>query len=106
MGDVDAQIARTLEVVAAILDSRGLGFTDVIRANAYSKRAEDCATLSPHLARVGLPLSRVLVSKNAVCRDDLLFELEVDAIATESGARLVFQRPAPAGHTNSEVCEP
>lgn len=88
-GDVDAQIARTLEVVGAILESRGLAFADVVRANAYFRHADGCATLREHLTRAGLPSSRVLVSNNAVCRDDLLFELEVDAVGTDGSARLV-----------------
>lgn len=88
-GDVDAQISRTLDVVGAILDSRGLGYTDVVRGNAYFRHARDCGALSPHLTRVGLPPSRVLVSKNAVCRDDLLFELEVDAVGAGGEARIV-----------------
>jgi enamine deaminase RidA (YjgF/YER057c/UK114 family) len=79
VGDVDAQVAYTLQIVEAILKSRGMDFEDVTRGNAYFKESAGAATWGQRASRLGLPLSRVVVSKNHVCRDDLLFELEVDA---------------------------
>jgi enamine deaminase RidA (YjgF/YER057c/UK114 family) len=78
-GDVEAQIKLTTRVVGAILASRGMGFGDVVRGNAYFKEEDHARALGPQLPRFGLPSSRLLVSQNTVCREDLLFELEVDA---------------------------
>jgi enamine deaminase RidA (YjgF/YER057c/UK114 family) len=83
LGDADAQIEFTLEVVGAILNSRDMGFADVTRGNAYFKDPADAEKLEGLARRYGLPLSRVVVSHNDVCRDDLLFELEVDAVRVE-----------------------
>lgn len=84
-GDVDAQVRLTLEVVAAILQSRGMRFTDVTRANAYFKHARDVGALSKYGSQFGLPAARVVVSHNDICRDELLFEIEVDAVRPGSG---------------------
>ncbi|HSW30537.1 MAG TPA: hypothetical protein VLH75_13710 [Longimicrobiales bacterium] len=84
IGDVEAQVGRTFEVVEAILESRGVGFRNVIRANAYFKRPGDATALPPFLDRHGLPPSRVIVSRNDVCRDALLFELELEAVTGDA----------------------
>lgn len=79
-GDVEAQIARTMEIVAALLESRGMGWESCVRGVAYFRRAAD----APHFDRFrrdrGLPPLPVIVTTNEICRDDLLFELEVDAV--------------------------
>lgn len=85
-GDVEAQIELTTRVVAAILGSRGLGFGDVVRGNAYFRDRDHAGALGPQLQRFGLPSSRLLVTQNTVCREDLLFELEVDAVGQGEGA--------------------
>lgn len=89
-GDVEAQVALTFQVVEAILQSRGMGFRDVIRANAYFRDVANAPVLSPQLTAFGLSPSRLVISQNAVCRDDLLFEMEVDAV----------QAPYPAGSSS------
>ena len=80
VGDVRAQTVRTLEVVAAILESRGMGWEDVTRATAYVRFPEDVGVLEEVRAAEGLPLLPVVVAHNVICRGDLLFEIEVDAV--------------------------
>jgi len=80
LGDVDAQIGHTLEVVGAILESRGMDFSDVTRGNAYFKDQAGAMYLDQHGSRHGLPISRIVISNSEVCREDLLFELEVNAV--------------------------
>jgi enamine deaminase RidA (YjgF/YER057c/UK114 family) len=80
LGDAKAQVSHTFEVVGAILESRGLGFADVPRANAYFKDPKDAGVLPAFLRKHGLAESRVVVSHHDICRDDLLFEMEVDAV--------------------------
>jgi enamine deaminase RidA (YjgF/YER057c/UK114 family) len=80
VGDVHAQIAWTCEVIAAILQSRRLGWQDVTRATAYVRRPEDRGALEQFRLAQGLPELPVVVAHQPICREDLLFELEVDAV--------------------------
>jgi len=80
VGEVAAQIARTCEVVAAILESRGMDWGDVTRATAYVRRPEDESVFAQFRAAHGLSELPVIVAQAVVCRPDLLFELEVDAV--------------------------
>jgi enamine deaminase RidA (YjgF/YER057c/UK114 family) len=79
-GDVRRQIGLTMEVVEAILSSRQMRWSDVTRATAYFKQAED----GPRFAEwcedhnVTMP---VVVTQADICRDELLFEIELDAVA-------------------------
>jgi enamine deaminase RidA (YjgF/YER057c/UK114 family) len=80
VGDVARQIRLTMEVVEAILASRGMGWQDATRAVMYLKKAayldEWRAWMGAHRLE-GLPLVTIEAD---VCRDDLLVELEVDAV--------------------------
>ncbi|UCD48976.1 MAG: hypothetical protein JSW27_15735 [Phycisphaerales bacterium] len=80
LDDCRAQVARTMEVVQAILESRRMGWADVTRALAYFKRAEDAPLLVAYQQENDLPPFPIIVAENDVCRDNLLFELEVDAV--------------------------
>lgn len=80
VGDVDAQIARTMDVVKAILDSRGMDWNHVCRAVAYFKRADDVDCFENYCARTGLQALPVVLAQGDICRDELLFEIEVDAL--------------------------
>jgi enamine deaminase RidA (YjgF/YER057c/UK114 family) len=80
VGDVEGQIARTMEVVEGILASRGMSLADASRAVAYFKSAEDVAVFSRWLRRRGVKRLPVLNVCCDICRPDLLFELELDAI--------------------------
>jgi enamine deaminase RidA (YjgF/YER057c/UK114 family) len=81
-GQVEAQMALTVEVVSAILSSRGMDFKDVVRGNAYYRDTGSTEAFEAGLVGLGLPKEKLLASRNPVCRADLLFELEVDAIRT------------------------
>lgn len=80
-GDVVAQIARTMEVVEAILTSQEMSYADVTRAVAYFKHTADAVLLDQYAGQRGLPPLPVVVGNDDICRDELLFEIEVDAIA-------------------------
>jgi enamine deaminase RidA (YjgF/YER057c/UK114 family) len=81
VGDARKQIDLTMEVVAAILKSRGLGFSDVTRATAYFKHAADVAHFEAWCAEHGLSNMPVVPVHCDICRGDLLFEIELDACA-------------------------
>jgi enamine deaminase RidA (YjgF/YER057c/UK114 family) len=85
VGDLDAQIELTMDVVEAILVSRGMGWPDVTRAVAYFRAAEDASAYEAFRARRGLPHLPLVVTECTICRDDLLFELEADAVSTVCG---------------------
>lgn len=80
VGDVRAQIALSMQVVEDILASRRMTFADVSRATAYFKTPEAAPVFDDWLARhesLAMPMVRACCD---ICRDDLLFEIELDAI--------------------------
>jgi enamine deaminase RidA (YjgF/YER057c/UK114 family) len=86
-GDVEAQIDLTMEVVRAILVARNLDFQDISRATAYFKRPEDVRFFETWRRRFGLETWPLVCTRADICRDELLFEIEVDALATLGPAR-------------------
>jgi len=82
VGDIARQIDRTMEVIGAILQSRTMDFTDVTRATAYYRDAAGKKHFAAWLAAHGLPDLPVVHTHSVVCRDDLLFEVELDAAVT------------------------
>jgi enamine deaminase RidA (YjgF/YER057c/UK114 family) len=82
VGSVKGQTELTLDVIEGILESRGMGWPDVTRAIAYVKSGADAARYHETLRRRGMAPLPAVVTENDVCRDDLLFELEVDAVTT------------------------
>lgn len=81
VNDFEAQVELTLDVVAGILHSRDMGWENVSRAIAYIKTGKDLDTYITCLHKRGISNLPNVVTENDICRDDLLFELEVDAIA-------------------------
>jgi len=80
VGDVRGQIDLSMQVVEAILASRGMSFADVSRATAYFKSLADVAVWEDWRARHELRTMPVVCACCDICRDDLLFEIELDAI--------------------------
>jgi enamine deaminase RidA (YjgF/YER057c/UK114 family) len=81
VGDVRKQVEMTMEVVEAILRSRGMSLDDLSRATAYFRRAADAAALAAWMADRGRATLPVVATECDICRDDLLFELEAEAIS-------------------------
>ncbi|MDR1789052.1 MAG: endoribonuclease L-PSP [Opitutaceae bacterium] len=82
VGDVPGQIALTMDVIAAILATRGLTFADVTRASAYCKAPSTAAVFEEWKALNKLPRFPSVPIHCDICRDDLLFELELGAART------------------------
>ncbi len=82
LGDTAAQIALTFDVVEAILASRGMDFGDATRSIAYFRHPADAPLFAEFLEVRGLPTFPVVVAQADICRDDLLFEIELDAATT------------------------
>jgi enamine deaminase RidA (YjgF/YER057c/UK114 family) len=82
-GDVDKQIGRTMEVCEAILESRQMTWADATRVVVYFKDMRDAPRFAEYCRRRQLPELPMALSHAAVCRDELLFEVELDAVSTE-----------------------
>ncbi len=88
-GDPARQIGRTVDVVESILQSRGMNFSDISRAVAYFKHRGAAELFTDHCVARGWHSLPVVNVQGDICRDDLLFELEVDAwgAAERAGAQ-------------------
>ena len=75
-----------MTAVKAILDSRGYGWADATRAIVYLKEAAFRAPWRAWCAAQGLPETFAAETVCDVCRDEWLFEIEVDAA---QGGRIV-----------------
>ena len=82
-GDIDRQIRRTMEVIEAILESRRMEWADVSRMVVYMKDMHDAPRFHEYCRRRGFPSVPYCFAHAAVCRDDLLFEVEADAVAAD-----------------------
>lgn len=80
LGDPMAQVRQTMEVVQAILHSREMDWGDVTRSLVYFKRAEDAPLFGKYREENGVPPFPAIIVENDICRDELLFEIEVDAV--------------------------
>ena len=69
-----------MEVVHGILTSRGMDWEDTSRAITYFKNIEEAPLLEKYCIANNLPELPVAISHADVCRHDLLFEIELDAI--------------------------
>ncbi len=80
LDDPEKQIRLTMDVVRAILNSRDMGWSDLFRGIAYFKDMDYLPIYRRIAAELGIPRFPLAVSHADVCRDDLLFEIEVDAV--------------------------
>ncbi len=76
------QIDLTMRVVAAILESRRMTWADANRAIAYVKHGREAGIFTQYCVDNNIVDMPVITAENDVCRDDLLFEIEVDAMVT------------------------
>jgi len=80
--DVAKQIHLTLDVVEAILRSREMGWNNTSRAVCYFRDIEDLPVFEKCCLDRGIAPLPMVPAHATVCRDDLLFEIELDAIST------------------------
>jgi len=80
LDDPENQIRLTLNVVKAILESRGMGWGDLFRGIAYFKDMTYQPIYEKVAHELGIPRFPLAISHADVCRHDLLFEIEVDAV--------------------------
>lgn len=80
IGDHARQIELTLDVVDAILRSRGMDWNDISRGIAYFTDMADRALYAQICQARGIPAFPLAMAHADICRDNLLFEIEVDAV--------------------------
>lgn len=80
LDDPEKQIRLTMDVVRAILDSRGMGWADLFRGIAYFKDMSYLPIYEQVASELNIPRFPLAISHADVCRHDLLFEIEVDAV--------------------------
>ncbi|MBD3377800.1 hypothetical protein GF406_22410 [candidate division KSB1 bacterium] len=80
VNDLEGQIQKTYEVVAEILSSCQMSYTDVVSGVIYLARYEDIDFFEEFADSQKLPVFPAILAENIVCRGDLLFEIEVEAI--------------------------
>ena len=78
--DVPRQIQLTMDVIEAILVSRGMGWKDATRTVMYLKKASYMEAWQAWLKAHRLEALPLVTIEADVCRDDLLVELEVDTV--------------------------
>jgi len=79
--DVPGQVDLTMRVVKAILEQRDMTWSDVTRAIAYFKSDDFCRAYEDYCRGEEMPDMPTIITENDICRHDLLFEIELDAIA-------------------------
>jgi enamine deaminase RidA (YjgF/YER057c/UK114 family) len=84
VGDVAAQVELTMRVVRAILNSRGMDWAQVTRGVAYFRQSTDRGSYLRWCQANNVKNMPVIVSHHTLCRDDLLYETEIDAVADVS----------------------
>jgi len=76
--DTSGQIEMTMQVVKAILSEAGMGWGDVAGSLVYFKCHKDFRLFDDYCRAAGIKLPHIKIHAD-ICRDDLLFELELDA---------------------------
>ncbi len=79
IGNTTLQIAKTMEVVDALLAHAGMDIADTTRAIAYFRHSGEMHLWQDYCDARHLPPLPTVVAQCDVCRDDLLFEIELDA---------------------------
>jgi enamine deaminase RidA (YjgF/YER057c/UK114 family) len=78
-GNAAAQIEKTMEIVEAILAQNAMNFSNTTRAIAYFRHREDMPLWHQYCRTRKLPPLPIILTQCDVCRDNLLFEIELDA---------------------------
>jgi len=79
VGNTAKQIETTMEVIGALFEEADMVLSDTTRAIAYFRHAGDIALWHDYCRRKQLPALPIILIPAYVCRDDLLFEIELDA---------------------------
>jgi len=79
-GSIINQIEHTMEVVQSILINENYVWNNVVRAIAYFLYPEDEQYFIDYCLKNNIDSSGILCVGGTICRDELLFEIELDAV--------------------------
>ncbi len=80
IGNINNQIDETMKVIGQIIESRSMSWSDAVRAIAYFKDITHATEFSDYCEKKHLPYFPVCYSQSDICRQELLFEMEIDFI--------------------------
>ncbi len=80
LNNLEKQVKMTMEVVTEMLNSANMDWNNVKRGIAYFKNYEFIEEFLTYSEKNDIDLSSISIFIADVCRDNLLFEIEVDAI--------------------------
>lgn len=89
------QMHLTLDVVEAILKSRAMTWQDTTRAIGYFHDLRALSIFEQCCRERGIPPLPLVPAHATVCRNDLWFELELDAMALNAAGSVFENSPAP-----------
>ena len=78
-GNPAKQIEKTMEVVEAILARNKMSLSDTVRAIGYFRHRYHIPLWDKYCQSQQLPPIPIILTECDICRDDLLFEIELDA---------------------------
>ena len=80
IGDLEKQIDLTMKVVKEILYSRAMDWTDVTRSIVYLKDKNTALAFYRYREQNNIPPFPAIIAYTTVCREELLYEIELDAV--------------------------
>ena len=78
--NTEKQISQTMDVATAILKSRNMDWNDITRAIAYFPDINSSSLFKKYCLQQSISLAHIVITHGDICRSDLLFEIEVDAV--------------------------
>ena len=81
VGNAPAQLDLTMRVVNGILSDANMDWSDTVSSLVYFKHRKDFGLFDEYCRDHGIKLPHIKLHAD-VCRDDLLFELELEAVKT------------------------
>jgi enamine deaminase RidA (YjgF/YER057c/UK114 family) len=91
VGDLRRQLALTMEVAREILASRGFNFSNVTRATTYFKNLQEVLVFNAWQREHSLEFLPLVAVPADICRQELLFEIELDAILLGKTNPTIFE---------------
>jgi len=79
LDDTAKQIELTMQVVEALIRKGEMDWDNTVRAIAYFKNSSDFTLLNDYCKATGISFPHIKIEAH-VCRDDLLFEIELDLL--------------------------
>jgi enamine deaminase RidA (YjgF/YER057c/UK114 family) len=86
-GDIRGQIKATLEKVEALMAQAGAGLKDITAATIFIKRPEYAGIFREMAQACGLEEFPAVCVVADVCRDELLFEIDAEAVVGKERPR-------------------